>query len=345
MVAFAASNSLTIDGTVYLSLTIGGSSKTFTLHTDTLVQNITTSSDNTYFSADMLDGSTIKVISADRLAFEVQSSMSGASWSTDCQSSQSILTANPPSTSIIGSGIARLTITPSSSTCAGGGGGTVSGGGGGGGGGASDTYYQTKPTVVAQAPKTTTAAEQLAALQKQLAALQVQGGATFTALLKLGSTGSQVVALQTILEAKGFLVMPAGVAKGYFGAATRKAVMAYQTSKGLETVGHVGPGTRAALNAESGASAAPTPAPAVAPSAGGAYNFTTRLRVGSEGDAVVSLQTFLEAKGFLVMPAGVAKGYFGAVTRKALQAYQASIGLEQVGELGPATRAAINASQ
>ena len=41
------------------------------------------------------------------------------------------------------------------------------------------------------------------------------------------------------------------------------------------------------------------------------------------------------------MPTGINLGYFGAVTRKALQDYQKSVGLEMTGELGPKTRAAI----
>ena len=73
---------------------------------------------------------------------------------------------------------------------------------------------------------------------------------TFTKTLKKGSTGADVVALQTILISKGLLTMPAGVDKGTFGALTVSAVKAYQTSKGLSAVGQVGPATRAALNNE-----------------------------------------------------------------------------------------------
>jgi hypothetical protein len=75
-------------------------------------------------------------------------------------------------------------------------------------------------------------------------------GYTFSKTLKLKSAGADVVALQTILESKGLLTMPAGVAKGYFGGLTFSAVKAYQTSKGLQAVGQVGPATRGALNLE-----------------------------------------------------------------------------------------------
>jgi peptidoglycan hydrolase-like protein with peptidoglycan-binding domain len=59
-----------------------------------------------------------------------------------------------------------------------------------------------------------------------------------------------VVSLQSFLEAKGFLVMPAGVAKGYFGGLTKTAVVAYQASKGLPTTGFFGPMTNTAAWAD-----------------------------------------------------------------------------------------------
>lgn len=74
-----------------------------------------------------------------------------------------------------------------------------------------------------------------------------------------------------------------------------------------------------------------------------AFNFTTDLTVGSKGDAVTSLQSFLESKAMLTMPAGVAKGYFGNLTKAALAAYQASVGITpSVGYFGPKTRAYVN---
>ena len=62
----------------------------------------------------------------------------------------------------------------------------------------------------------------------------------FTKDLTVGSTGADVTALQNKLG-----VTPA---TGYFGAFTKAAVMAYQTSKGISATGFVGPLTRAALN-------------------------------------------------------------------------------------------------
>lgn len=95
---------------------------------------------------------------------------------------------------------------------------------------------------------------QIAALSAQLAALT--GGSssatvTFSTNLTIGSKGADVTALQKWLIGKGFSI-PAG-ATGYFGAQTKTALAAYQTSKGITpAVGYFGPITRAAVNAEGG---------------------------------------------------------------------------------------------
>ncbi len=84
-------------------------------------------------------------------------------------------------------------------------------------------------------------------------------GYTFTGYLSVGSTGAEVVALQSWLVSQGFLTMPAGVAEGYFGSLTKAAVVAYQTSVGLPNTGYVGPLTVAKLNAGvTGTAMAPT---------------------------------------------------------------------------------------
>ncbi len=67
------------------------------------------------------------------------------------------------------------------------------------------------------------------------------------------------------------------------------------------------------------------------------------LMVGGHGDNVVWLQTWLETKGFLVMPQGVAKGYFGMLTKRALMTYQSEEGLPSTGYFGPRTRAKLKA--
>jgi len=68
--------------------------------------------------------------------------------------------------------------------------------------------------------------------------------------------------------------------------------------------------------------------------------FYSNLTMGSTGAEVVSLQSFLEGEGFMTIPAGVSKGYFGPLTRAGLASYQASQGIvPPVGYFGPITRA------
>lgn len=63
--------------------------------------------------------------------------------------------------------------------------------------------------------------------------------------LMISSRGSKVVDLQTFLESKGYLNLPEGVAKGYFGNRTKMALMKYQSENGLPATGFFGPRTRA----------------------------------------------------------------------------------------------------
>lgn len=59
----------------------------------------------------------------------------------------------------------------------------------------------------------------------------------------IGARGEHVSALQETLVAQGFL--PATSPRGYFGPATKRAVMQYQKKHGLKQTGFVGPTTRA----------------------------------------------------------------------------------------------------
>ena len=97
---------------------------------------------------------------------------------------------------------------------------------------------------------------QINALMAQLATLQggsVSTGTTFTMNLTVGSTGAEVTALQQMLVAQGHLVMPVGVAYGYFGTLTRAAVASWQAANGISpTAGYFGPISRAKANATSG---------------------------------------------------------------------------------------------
>ncbi len=119
-------------------------------------------------------------------------------------------------------------------------------------------------TVVAVPASAQTTAEltaQINALLAQIANLQAQiaggttttTGTTFTKDLTIGSTGSEVTALQQWLVTKGYLTMPAGVAYGYFGPLTKTALAKYQAEAGISpAAGYFGPITRAKLNAMGG---------------------------------------------------------------------------------------------
>lgn len=74
----------------------------------------------------------------------------------------------------------------------------------------------------------------------------------------------------------------------------------------------------------------------------GAETFVTNLTVGSRGSDVVALQQFLVLKGYLQMPAGVAYGYFGPLTKTAVARWQTANGITPaVGYFGPISRATI----
>lgn len=99
---------------------------------------------------------------------------------------------------------------------------------------------------------------QINALMAQLASLQggsttATAGVSFSQNLTVGSTGSEVVALQQMLVAQGHLVMPAGVAYGYFGSMTKAAVAKWQAANGVSpAAGYWGPLSRAKANAMGG---------------------------------------------------------------------------------------------
>jgi peptidoglycan hydrolase-like protein with peptidoglycan-binding domain len=101
----------------------------------------------------------------------------------------------------------------------------------------------------------------------------------FASDLTVGSTGADVVALQTWLVNNGYLVMPAGTAMGYFGQITKTAVAKYQANVGLPSTGFFGPLTRAKLSM--GGAVVTTPATTVAGCpVGAAFNTMTGAPCG-----------------------------------------------------------------
>lgn len=71
---------------------------------------------------------------------------------------------------------------------------------------------------------------------------------TFNVNLTIGSRGADVISLQQILVAKGFLQMPSGVLYGYFGPLTRAAVARWQAANEIiPPAGFFGPISRATI--------------------------------------------------------------------------------------------------
>jgi len=139
--------------------------------------------------------------------------------------------------------------------------------------------------------------------------------------LQLGSSGSRVRTLQNRLIQLGWL---SGKATGTFDEATEAAVRAFQKkTKGLWDDGVAGPDTLRALYSD-GAARSQT----VVASSG------ETLEMGSEGDAVRSLQKRLKELGYL---SGSIDGSFGVGTQAAVIAFQQASGLTPDGKAGTTT--------
>lgn len=130
--------------------------------------------------------------------------------------------------------------------------------------------------------------------------------------LRIGSTGTDVVELQTELNSIGYEVGPAD---GIFGWKTQSGVIAFQKAESLTADGIVGPITASALNSA-----------------------CSVLRIGSTGPGVVQLQTRLNALGY---SAGSVDGVFGVKTQSAVMAFQRAYGLTVDGIVGPVTAKAL----
>ncbi|OGG76753.1 hypothetical protein A3B35_03000 [Candidatus Kaiserbacteria bacterium RIFCSPLOWO2_01_FULL_54_24] len=126
-----------------------------------------------------------------------------------------------------------------------------SGGGGGGGGGgfipSTSLVTSTSTSLQTNTPTTMTLA-QAATPQGLLGDGQVLGASVynFTRTIQRGSKGEDVIELQRVLIANGYLKIDAPT--GFFGPITEAAVKAYQKANGLEQAGVVGPKTRVLLN-------------------------------------------------------------------------------------------------
>lgn len=165
---------------------------------------------------------------------------------------------------------------------------------------------------------------------------------TFYRDLTVGSEGADVIALQDYLIARGFLTMPSGVAKGYFGALTQSAVARWQAAVGLTpAAGYFGQKSRTYIS--TGIIPVSTTQTYVAPakttpakttvSAASCVNVTKTLTYEQSSPDVSKVQDFLEMKGYLTMPEGASKGTYGKLTATAIANYMATKGISTSGRV------------
>lgn len=152
--------------------------------------------------------------------------------------------------------------------------------------------------------------------------------------LQRGLSGEDVKRLQEWL-ARDRSIYPEGLVTGYFGSATERAVRSFQEKHGIESIGVVGPKTRAAL-ATGGEGGAPT-IPAVAPKALLARTLTR----GASGDDVKNTQELLN-RFPEIYPQGSATGFYGSATENAVKKFQEKLGLTATGGVDDATKKKIN---
>ncbi len=135
--------------------------------------------------------------------------------------------------------------------------------------------------------------------------------------LKKGSEGQAVKDLQEALAALG---LAPGAADGVFGKKTEDAVKAFQTLKGIDADGIVGPITW--INIDEADQSEPV------------------LKKGSKGLPVRRLQKRMQLAGFEIPEVN---GRFGPKTEAAVKTLQEQAGLTADGIVGPKTWAVVNA--
>ena len=148
-------------------------------------------------------------------------------------------------------------------------------------------------------------------------------------------------------------IYPEGLATGYYGPATQRAIIRFQKKYGIDPVGFVGPATRKKINevySQTAVSEIPsgTPAtdvgaatPTVTTPSGVTITITKSLKLGSQDNEVKALQQAL-AQDKTIYPEGLATGYYGPATQRAIIRFQKKYGIDPVGFVGPATRKKIN---
>ncbi len=244
---------------------------------------------------------------------------------------------------------------------------TAGAGPSGGGGGApvttSTSTISTATSTTATTPSVasasaTTGVPTVSATDQGRGALSgVSVGFKFAKRLTQGLKNNDVRNLQQVL-AQVLKLKEGDIVTGYFGKMTKKAVQDFQEKYGIAQpgdagYGDVGPKTQTKLNELLKGEMTPPLSSVVSQgiAAGitgveAGFAFGRGLAAGSRGDEVKNLQRIL-VQTFSLNAEDYVTGYFGPLTRKAVQDFQEKYGIAQpgdagYGDVGPATRAKLN---
>ena len=150
----------------------------------------------------------------------------------------------------------------------------------------------------------------------------ISGGNSYSRILKVTSPlmyGEDIRAVQNKLNSLGYV---AGTADGYYGNMTKDAIIKFQTNRGLDNDGKVGPNTWNTL---------------FNTSTSGGSGYSRILKLTSPlmyGEDIRAVQNKLNSLGY---NAGTADGYYGNDTRTAVISFQTARGIDIDGEVGPTT--------
>ncbi len=148
--------------------------------------------------------------------------------------------------------------------------------------------------------------------------------------LQQGDEGADVLALQQMLAKAGYSLTP----DGKYGDTTYRIVRSFQKTYGLTVDGIAGAQTIALLKTLTSATPTPTPSPSPTPTPTAGMS-DTRLERGSEGAAVVEMQSMLAKLGYSIS----ADGKFGYATYLIVKSFQKNNGLTADGIAGYQTLA------
>jgi len=179
----------------------------------------------------------------------------------------------------------------------------------------------------------------------------------FSKDLKLGMSDNQVIALQQFLNQNGYKLANGGVGSpgnetNFFGSLTSNALAKFQEANQGKAVGMInekgflGPITRQYINnlLANPTTTTPTNDQTQNSTSSTSAIFTTPLYIGLQSEDVRRLQTLLATKPE-IYPEGKITGYFGLLTKQAVQRFQLNYGVvtsksdSGYGYVGPKTRA------